>query len=74
MTILVAPGSILYFLSFTEKKITQVIFPPRVKGHGPQTVPYFSFKAPYHTVAGTASSTLASRKNFAASSGGVGLI
>ena len=40
------------------------------------TVPYFYLRcdAFYPTAAGTGSSTLASRRNFAASSGGVGLM
>jgi len=54
------------------------------EGHGPQAVPYFQIEIPgsnlgtespaYPADAGAGSSTLASRKNFAASSGGVGLM
>jgi hypothetical protein len=44
------------------------------KGHGGYRAPFFLVDNVYPTVAGTGSSTLASRRNFAASSGGVGLI
>ena len=45
------------------------------KGHGSYTVPsFFGSMRNYPTETGVGSSTFASRRNFAASSGGVGLI
>ena len=59
-----------------------MIFSPHVKrarrmpcpNFHPRQGPLITLASGYPTVAGTGSSTLASRRNFAASSGGVGLI